>query len=178
MPMTREASATRGSSSAGHAADRLPLAWPATRDERRSALNAIYGQLTSAAITYHSIVISLNVMLVTANIFMTGQLMGLAAEGHMGMRLPMCAIPLLIAIAGIIGTRIIRLQYLRIASLIRRIDEANGVFEPGLYLPFQSLYPETWRTFGTKRWHEIEFDLFLPLQAFFGVVSAGLILLR
>lgn len=119
------------------------------RAERRASLMALQAQLSNAGIAYHTIIINLNVMLVTATVFMTGCFLSMAGSASTGTRILLSAVPLTLAVIALAVTWIVRSHYFAIASVIRRIDEVNGVFELGHFIPGETLFPSEWKAFGS-----------------------------
>jgi hypothetical protein len=151
---------------------------PDDRAERRTTLAALYGQLNASALAYHSIVINLNVMIISAVVFLTGYFLTTAANSSLAVHIALATVPLTLCGVGLFVTIVVRQHYMAIARVIRRIDEVNGVFEIGHFMPDEALYPDEWRSFGGKGWHEIIFDVFIPVQLLIGVTAAALIYLR
>ncbi len=155
-------------------ADGLADLRPANREERRQTLTTVYQHLSATATAYQSIVISLNVMLITSMVFLTGYLLPASAQHPGAMRIVFASVPMLLGGLGIFVTLVVRRHYYAIAAVIRRIDDVHGVFEPGLYLPGEPLYPDRWRAFASGRWRDIIFDIFVPAQSVIALVCAAL----
>jgi hypothetical protein len=64
--------------------------------------------------------------------------------------------------------------YVRICGVVRRLNEALGLFEKGRYVPNKALYPVAWRDFGGQGrlqvvWHHL---LVITLTAALCIVAA------
>ncbi len=151
---------------------------PDSAFDREAVLLATHAHMSSTSLAYHQIVISLNVMVSTITIFSTGYLLTAAATMAVLGHALLAIVPLLLSTIAIIVTLIVRRHFGELAAVIRRIDEALRLFDPDVYIAGASVYPAVWRSFGTKQWREIIFDVFPPLQAFVGLVCAALIVLR
>jgi hypothetical protein len=149
-----------------------------TPGERISILLAVYAQLTSSALGYHSIVINVNVMCLSVNTFLVGYLIGTNAAVQGVPKYLLALVPALLAVAGIIVTRVIRSHYLAITSVIRRLDVMFGSFTSDYFAPGPALYPHDWRNYGTRQWHEIVFEIFIPLQLLMGAIGVTLVSVR
>jgi hypothetical protein len=149
-----------------------------TAPERMTILLAVYAQLTSSALGYHSIVINVNVMCLSVNTFLVGYLIGNNPAVHTAPKWLLALIPGMLAMAGGIVTWVIRSHYLAIASIIRRLDVIFGSFTNDYFAPGPALYPIRWRNYGTRQWHEIVFEMFIPLQALMGAIGITLVSLR
>lgn len=60
-----------------------------------------------------------------------------------------------------------------IATVIRNLNEVEGVYEKGAFLKNGVLFPETWKNFGSRRWTEPIFlvaYLAVCFVAFFGAL--------
>ena len=155
-----------------------PLPDLSSEDTRRQIVLAAYSQHQGALMGYGNMTISMNVLLVSTNVFLLGFFLGPAHASSPFQHVLLATVPLVLAGFGIAATRALRAKHEEIGALIRRLDEAHRMFEPGVYIPNEPLYPIEWRNLGTRGWHDAVFDLFIPLQAFMGCVSALLILLR
>ncbi len=149
-----------------------------TPAERAAILAAVYAQMSATALGYHSIVININVMLLSVNTFLIGYLIGSSPAVEAVPKYLLATIPAILAGSGMVATWIIRAHFLVIAAVIRRIDAAFGSFEPGYFFPGPPLYPRDWQRFGTREWHDIIFDMFIPMQALMGTVGMTLVALR
>lgn len=146
--------------------------------ERTSILLAVYAQLTSAALGYHSIVINVNVMCLSVNTFLVGYLIGTNQAVKAVPKYLLAPVPGILALAGATVSWVIRSHYLVIASIIRRIDVMFGSFTDNYFSRGPALYPLQWRNYGSHRWHEIVFEMFIPLQALMGIIGITLVALR
>jgi hypothetical protein len=153
---------------------------PATRvpSEKLSILLAIYAQLTSSALGYHSIVINVNVMCLSVNTFLVGYLIGTNSPVRSPPRHVLEVIPAFLAVAGICVTWVIRSHYQAIAATIRRIDTIFGAFATDYFAPGPALYPPAWNAYGSRHWHEVVFEIFIPLQMLMGTVGTILVARR
>jgi hypothetical protein len=104
-------------------------------------------------------------MVSTITIFSTGYLLSAVSNAGIIRHAVLAAIPLLLSGIAIAVTWVVRAHFHDLAAVIRRLDQALGLFDIGRYLPGESIYPAVWQDFGTKRWREIIFDIFIPLQA-------------
>lgn len=117
-------------------------------------------------------------MVSTITIFSTGYLLTTAATMGVLGHVLLAVVPLLLSAVASVVTLIVRRHFSELEAVFRRIDEALKLFDPDVHLEGASVYPAVWRSFGTKQWREIIFDVFPPLQAFIGLVCAELIVLR
>jgi hypothetical protein len=65
-------------------------------------------------------------------------------------------------------------QFRGYAQIIRKINEVQLVYTPGVFLQDQILYPEGWKNFGSATWKEPIFAIAYPIQlvvGLFGIVA-------
>jgi hypothetical protein len=153
----------------------VPAAPPA---ERQTTLLAIYTQLTGDALGYHTIVINVNVMCLSVNTLLVGYLIGNSSAVRAVSNDVLALIPAVLASTGIFVTAAIRSHYLTIAAIVRRIDAILGSFTEDYFAPGAALYPPHWRDYGTRRWHSIVFEIFIPLELLMGAIGVTLVALR
>jgi hypothetical protein len=159
----------------GESAPAKAAAMPA---ERLTTLLAVYTQLTGDALGYHTIVINVNVMCLSVNTLLVGYLIGNSSAVHAVSNEALALIPAVLACTGIVVTIAIRAHYMSIAAIVRRIDFMLGSFTEDFFAPGAALYPPHWRDYGTRRWHSIVFEIFIPLQLLMGVIGVTLVALR
>jgi hypothetical protein len=149
-----------------------------TPAERLTTLLAVYTQLTGDALGYHTIVINVNVMCLSVNTLLVGYLIGNSSAVHAVSNDVLALIPAVLASTGIFVTAAIRAHYLTIATIVRRIDLILGSFTDDYFAPGAALYPSHWRDYGTRRWHSIVFEIFIPLEFLMGAIGVTLVALR
>lgn len=144
--------------------------------DRAVVVVAIYGHLTAATQAYLQTAITLNVTILSITSIATGYLLSLAHDGvH---RLAVASLPVVMSLSAAGATLVLGGRLRETAAIVRRLDDVLGVFTPNGLVPGAALYPEPWRIYGTKHWHESIFVIFVTLQLVLGTLSTALIMIR
>jgi hypothetical protein len=117
-------------------------------------------------------------MCLSVNTFLVGYLIGTSSAVQAAPKYLLASIPGVLALVGIVVTRVIRSHYLKIASIIRRLDVMLGSFTEDYFAPGPALYPPEWLGYGSRQWHEIVFEMFIPLQVLMGAIGITSVWLR
>jgi hypothetical protein len=119
----------------------------------REQISSIHGVLSSYLMHWHRLAVDASLFIATGALTVTGFTLSAA---RLDLRRGIVAVGLLviIAIGGAFVSRVVLSHVRTLRGMIQKIDEENGVFEPGFLKSGEALYPPEWKTQKVERWSD------------------------
>ena len=119
----------------------------------REQLSSIHQVLSAYLMHWHRLAVDSSLFIATGSLTVAGFTLSAA---NLDLRRGVVAVGLLviIAIGGAFISRVVLSHVATLRGMIQKVDEENGVFEPGFLKSGEALYPLEWKTQKVERWSD------------------------
>src|SRR5215470_2216363 len=119
----------------------------------REQLASVHQVLSSYLMHWHRLAVDSSLFIATGSLTVAGFTL---SASNLDLRRGAVAVGLLvvIAIGGAFISRVVLSHNRTLRGMIQKIDEENGVFEPGFLKSGEALYPAEWKTQKVEHWND------------------------